>query len=207
VENEMITIYGSPRSSSGRCFWTLEEIGIEYQDRPIDFLNKEHKSQDYLELNPNGKIPVLTDGEFVIWESMAINMYLAEKYRPELLGADAETRGLVYQWSIWSIGELQSPLIDIFIQKVFVPEDKRDNAAIQKAKDKLPALLSILDKELSGKTYLAGANFSLADLNTASVVHICKHLKYELTEYKDLCKWLDLIDKREAFKRYTALCD
>ncbi|MCB0362836.1 MAG: glutathione S-transferase [Bdellovibrionales bacterium] len=114
----MVAIYGSPRSSSGRCFWCLEEIGIEYENKPINFREKQHKSPEYLKLNPNGKVPVLVDGDFVIWESLAINFYLAEAYKPQLLGSDIQHRGLVHQWSIWALADLQPPLIEAFIQSV-----------------------------------------------------------------------------------------
>lgn len=203
----MITIYGSPKSSSGRCFWTLEETGIEYNAKSINFREKEHKSEDFLKLNPNGKVPALTDGDFTIWESMAINMYLAEKYKPILMGSSAQERGLVYQWSIWSLGDLQTPLIDIFIQMVFVPEDKRDMDKVQKAKAKLPSLLNTIETRLSETKYLAGEQFTLADLNTASVIDICNHINYDFSEYKNLKTWINSLEDREAFQKYKALCD
>jgi len=201
----MISIYGSPRSSSGRCFWTLEEIGVEYVAKSLDFKEKEHKSEVFLNVNPNGKVPALTDGDYVIWESMAINMYLAEAYKPELLGNNPKERGHVYQWSIWAIGDLQTPLIDIFIQMVFVPEERRDMEKVDKAKAKLPALLTMLDNALNKSDYLLGDHFSLADLNTMSVVQICDHLKYELNDYKNILKWKKTISERDGFIKYSKL--
>lgn len=202
----MITIYGSPKSSSGRCFWTLEEIGLEYATKSIDFQAKEHKSAEFLKVNPNGKVPVLTDGDYKIWESMAINMYLCDEYRPELLGQTSKERGLSYQWSIWALGDLQTPLIDIFIQLVFVPEERRDLSKIEKAKEKLPALLDTLENTLKESKYLTGDSFTLADLNTASVVHICEHIKFDLSDYSHIKSWLKMIDERPAFQRFKALC-
>lgn len=203
----MITIYGSPNSSAGRCYWTLEELGVDYQKKTIDFQKKEHKSEEFLKVNPNGKIPVLTVGNFTIWESMAINMFLCDKYRPEFLGEDAEMRGLAYQWSIWALGDLQTPLIDIFIQMVFVPEERRDYTKIETCEKKLPGLLTILESELSQKTYLTGNDFTIADLNTASVVHLCRAIKFDLSSYKNITRWLSLIDQRSAFQSFKALCD
>ena len=80
----MVEIYGSPRSSASRCFIVLEELGIPYKAMPIDMSNREHRSDAYLLLNPNGKIPCVNDDGFVIWESLAINHYLVEKYKPAL---------------------------------------------------------------------------------------------------------------------------
>lgn len=202
----MITIYGSPKSSSGRCFWTLEEVGVEYQTKSIDFKTKEHKSDAYLKINPNGKIPALTDGDYTIWESMAINMYLCEKYKPDLLGTTPEAKGRVYQWSIWSILDLQTPLIDNFIQLVFVPEAHRDQTKIEKNLEKLPNLFKTLDNALSNTKYLAGDEFTLADLNTASVVLVSSYINYDLSEYKNLTNWFNAIKDRKAFQKYQELC-
>ena len=203
----MIKIYGSPKSSSGRCFWTLEEVGQSYEAKPINFKEKEHKSEDYLKINPNGKVPALEDGDYTIWESMAINMYLAEAYKPELMGKNLKERGRVYQWSIWAITDLQTPLIDIFIQLVFVPEQRRSMEIIDKAQAKLPALLSIIDEALESSKYLAGDEFTLADLNTASTVMICEAIKYDLSEYKKLMTWKSSISERAAFQKYMQLCE
>jgi len=201
----MITIYGSPNSSAGRCFWCLEEVGAKYEIKPINFREQEHKSPAYLKINPNGKVPALTDGDFSIWESMAINFYLGETYRPELLGKDAKTRGLIQQWSFWALAELQVPIIEIFIQLVFVPEEKRVATVIEKAQAKLPGLLSILETSLNNKRFLVGDEFSLADLNVASVVLICLAIKYDLSIYGNISNWLANISSRPAFKKYQEM--
>lgn len=202
----MINIYGSPRSSSGRCFWCLEEIGKTYNSTPLNFKEKEHKSPAYLKINPNGKVPTLTDGDFVIWESIAINFYLAETYKPELLGLDNKQHGLVQQWSLWSIAELQPPIIDAFIQLIFVPEERRDSKSIEKAMAKIPGLLKVLNDALKDQQYLVGDDFTLADLNVASIVFLCSEIKFDLTAYKNIQTWLTQISERPAFKKYQKLC-
>lgn len=202
----MLTIYGSPKSSSGRCFWCLEEAGVEYTAQPIDFRAGEHKSEAFLKVNPNGKVPALTDGDFTIWESLAINNYIAEAYKPELLGNSAQERGLVSQWSIWSVADLQVPMIQAFIQLVFVPEPRRDDEVIKAAFEKLPAMLNTLESALEGKEYLVADRFTLADLNTAFVVAICDDIKFDLGEYGNIKQWRERITQREATQRYKALC-
>ena len=64
----MISIYGSPKSSSGRCFWALEEVGQAYEAKSINFKENEHKSEEFLKINPNGKVPALIDGDYTVWE-------------------------------------------------------------------------------------------------------------------------------------------
>jgi len=201
----MITIYGSPRSSSGRCFWCLEEIDKTYDAKPLNFKEKEHKSLAYLKINPNGKVPTLIDDDFVIWESIAINFYLAETYKPELLGLDNKQHGLVQQWSLWGIAELQLPIIGAFIQLVFVPEERRDNGIIEKSMAKIPGLLKVLNDALEGKNYLVGDDFTLADLNVASIALLCSEIKFDLTAYKNIQIWLTQISERPAFKKYQKL--
>ncbi len=90
----MITLYGPARSSAGRCFWLLEELGLSYENKPVDMMKKEHKSDWFLKVNPNGKVPALVDGNTTLFESMAINYYLAEKYKPEFLGKTVEEKGI-----------------------------------------------------------------------------------------------------------------
>jgi glutathione S-transferase len=80
----MITLYGTAASRSSRCFWALEEIGVEYQHVPVEV--NQTRTPEHLLRNPNGHIPVLEDAGFLVWESMAINLYLAEKYAAAPLG-------------------------------------------------------------------------------------------------------------------------
>jgi glutathione S-transferase len=111
----MITLYGSPRSSAGRCVWALEEAGVPYTLKEVDMRNKEHKSPEFLKINPMGKVPAMVDGDITLFESMAINYYIADNYKKELLGTNALEKGLAMQWSFWATSELQTPIIECFI--------------------------------------------------------------------------------------------
>lgn len=201
----MIKIYGSPRTSAGRVYWMLEEVGASYTQMPLDMSKKEHKSEGYCSLNPNGKVPCLQDGDLTIWESMAINTYLAAKYKKELLGNSPEEMGLIQQWSYWSILDLQKPTIEWFIQKVFIPADRQDHNVIEKAKAALSPLFEILDNALAGKTYLVGGKFTMADLNVASVVNIAIPLGFSIESYVNVQKWLNACKDRPAYQKYATL--
>jgi glutathione S-transferase len=199
----MIQIYGSPRSSAGRCYLLLEELGIPYETVPLDLSKKEHKSEAFLRLNPNGKVPCLVDGEFVLWESIAINHYLAEKYKPALLGTNPQEKGLVQQWNLWAMTEMQPPLVDILIQLVFTPEDKRDVNAIAKAKERLQPMLANLDRALAGKTYLVGEKLTVADFNAASVVNIAAAFQLPMDHLANLLAWFKRMKDRPSFKKFA----
>jgi glutathione S-transferase len=201
----MIKIYGSPKSSAGRVYWMLEELGLTYEAVQLDMRAKEHKSEKFLKLNPNGKVPCLTDGDYAIWESMAINSYLADKYQSALLGKTPEARGLVQQWSYWSILELQKHLIEIFIQKVFVPDEKRDLGVIEKAKKAAEPLLAILDHHLVDKKFLVGDAFTLADLNVASVASITEAIQMDVSHFKHIQHWQSQCKDRPAYQKYLKL--
>jgi glutathione S-transferase len=202
----MIKIYGSPRSSAGRCFLVLEELGLPYETPPFNIMErKDHKSAEFLKLNPNGKVPCLVDGDFVIWESMAINHYLVDKYRPAFLGTTPEERGLSQQWSLWTLSELQPPMVDIIVQMMFVPEDRRDLKVVEKAREKVPPLLDILERQLEGREWLVGHSFLLVDLNVASVVNIAQTLKIDLEKYKHLTAWFSRIKARPSFRKFAEL--
>ena len=201
----MIKIYGAPGSSAGRCYWTMEEIGLLYERQPLDMSKKEHKSPEYLALNPNGKVPCLVDGDVTIWESMAIDTYLAEKYQPDLLGLTPEARGLVQQWSYWAILEPQPALVSALIQKVFVPEPKRDQKIIDDALAKLPPMLEIANKHLDQLEYFVGGSFSLADIHVATVMNINHMLGQSLSDFPHLMRWLDNVCGREAYQKVQAM--
>ena len=201
----MITLYGPARSSAGRCLWCLEEIGVAYENKNVDMRTREHKSETYLNINPNGKVPAMVDGDLKLFESMAINFYLADKYKPELMGTTSQERALSYQWSFWASSELQDPIIQVFIQKVFMPEEKRSQAVIDENLEKLPALFKTLDNALSANTYLNGKTFTLADLNTMSVVSIAPHIGFDLSNYKNVESWLKAISDRPAYQKYSKL--
>lgn len=201
----MIKIYGSPKSSAGRCYWLLQELGLPYEAQKVDMRAREHKGEKYLSLNPNGKVPCLADGDFVIWESMAINQYLAEKYESPLLGATPEERGLIAQWSYWAILELQRPFVDLLIQKVFVPEERRNLALIEKSEQAIPPLLDILNDHLESRKYIVTDDFTLADLNLASVVNIASSVGFNISSFTHVARWLRQCHDRPSFQKLEAL--
>jgi glutathione S-transferase len=198
-------IYGGYNTSAGRCFVMLEECGAKYERMPLNMKEGQHKSPEFLKLNPNGKIPTLVDGDFTLWESLAINRYLATKYKPEMLGKSPQEQALVEQWSVWSLAELQPPLVDLIIQMFFVPEAKRDQALIQRAHEKYPRFLKVLDAHLAGREYMVGTSFTLADVNVASTVNIAFGVGVDLSSYPNILTWVKIMQKRPAFQKVAEM--
>ena len=201
----MIKIYGSPLSSAHRCYWAMEEMNVPYESQPIDMKKKGHKSEAFLKLNPNGKIPCIVDGDLVLWESAAINHYLALKYAPQLLGKSPEMQGMVQQWTLWGMLEMQKPLIDILIQVMFVPEGKKNPAVIEEAKKKIEPLNVLLNYHLKNRNFMVGNEFTLADINIASIVGINKLTGQSLSAYPPIEKWLAAMAARPPYKKVEAM--
>jgi glutathione S-transferase len=201
----MLEIYGSPKSSARRCYWCLEEAGVKYRAHAVDFRAKEHKSPQYLKMNPNGKVPTLVDGDLVLWESMAINFYIGDAYKQDLIGHTTRERAPIRQWSFWAISELQPALIEAFIELEFVPVEKRDADKITKALEKTRPRLELLESIFENTNYLVANRFTLADLNVASVVEINQHINNDLSGFSRLSRWLATVQERPAYQRLKSL--
>ncbi len=201
----MVKIYGSPKSSAGRCYWALEEVGIDYERADVSFSDKEHKSEAFLALNPNGKVPVLIDGDLVLWESVAINRYLFETHLPDLVGTTPAERALTWQWSLWSQVQYQVPLVALFIQLVFVPEGRRDEAAMSAARAKIGPLNTLLDAHLAKTGQVVGDHFTVADLDVASAARLNGALGIDVSDCPHLTAWLDRTLARPACQRVDAM--
>src|ERR1019366_2961448 len=108
----MTKLYGTSRSRSARSLWALEELGVKYEHLPI--ATTEAKSAENLKRNPNGHVPVLEDDGIVVWESMAINLYLAEKYgKNSLWPPEPAAHADIYKWSFWALTEVEPHLMTL----------------------------------------------------------------------------------------------
>ena len=163
-----IKLYGMPPTRVLRTLWVLNEVGAEYESVPVDPLGEEAKSPAFLALNPAGKVPVLVDGDLVLTESAAIQLYLAEKY-PErgLIPDDIEERAQMYRWMFFLVTEIEQPLWRIARNVMIYPEDRRIPADIANASRDCKDMLAVLEKHMQGREYLVGDRLSVADLNAA----------------------------------------
>ena len=165
----MIIFYGAPASSAGRTHWMLEEVGVRYEYRRVD-LQDPLVMEEFRQLNPGGKVPFIIDGDLRLFESAAINLYLAERYKPELFPTSLVERALCYQWSFWSITNLQPEAL-AFMFQVMRPEGTRDEKVMAAAKDNVAQLIAQLELALTGP-FLVGDRFSVADVNAGAVANL-----------------------------------
>jgi glutathione S-transferase len=198
----MIKLYGSAMSRAGRSLWAIEETGVKYDQVVV----AETRKPDYLKINPNGHVPTLDDNGTIIFESMAINLYLAEKYgKPPLWPSSVEGHGACYQWSLWAVTELETPLIDVFTHRIMLPADQRDEKLALAGLEKLNAPLKILDDRLQKSDYLLGKEFTIADLNVATMLSLSRYIQLDLSRVPTAEKWLQKCLERPANQRIAAM--
>lgn len=197
----MIKLYGVPASRAFRCLWMLRELGLEFDNVPTNFATGDTRTAEFLKLNPNGHIPVLVDGSTVLWESMAINLYLARQYGAgSLWPASAADEGRALQWSFWVMTEVEAPLLATLMHRRILPREQRDAAAAAAGEAKLAGPLGVLDGALRGREYLLGDRFTVADLNVAAVLSWALMAGIDLGRWPQLAAWLARCADRPACK-------
>jgi len=196
----VIKLYGTRMSRASRCLWMLEETGVSYENVPTHFAGDAQKPE-FRKLNPNGRVPVLDDDGLVIWESMAINLHLADRYGKDLAPRDAIERAHVVQWSFWGMTEIEPGLIDAFVHRAMFPPDQRKPEVAAAGEATLARPLAVLDQELSRRSWLVGDRFTVADLNVASVLFIAPLAQVDLAPYANVQRWLGACLARPAAQR------
>ena len=201
----MIKLHGTYMSRAGRSLWALEEVGARYEHIPLGFTGETRKPE-YLKINPNGHVPALDDNGTIIWESMAINLYVAEKYgNAPLWPSTVEGHGACYQWSFWGMTEVEPPLMDVFRNRIMLPADQRDEKPALAGIEKLNAPMKVLDNHLHKSEYLLGKEFTIADLNVASVLTLAPFVQLDLSATPTAQKWLQKCLGRPANQRAGAM--
>jgi len=196
----MIKLYGVPMSRAFRSLWALEELGVEYESVPVNFLDDAKKPQ-YLAINPNGRIPALVDGDLTLFESMAINLYLAKKYDGGLQPKSLEDEARAVQWSFWGMTELEPHLLTMLRHRVMLPEDQRDASEAEAGQAALQAPLGVLDGALDDRSYLLGDAFTIADLNVAAVLSWAIFVGLDLSSFARVKAWFDACMSRTGASR------
>jgi glutathione S-transferase len=197
----MIKIYGSPMSSAGRCFWMLHEIGVAYEGIEPNLRDPDQKARYIADVFAGGKVPYLVDGDVRLFESMAINGYLAAKYKPEFLGADLHERSLVDQWSYWAISNLQPEALKILYHTTYLPEEQRLAREVEAGLAGCARFITQLEEMLT-TDYLIGNRFTLADLNCGSVVNLA--LRAGAKAGPRVTAWMERLTARPAYQKAFA---
>jgi glutathione S-transferase len=187
-----IKIYGDPGSGSRRRVTAAAAaMGIEIEIINIDLFKGESHTPEFLELNPHGLSPVMVDGDFVLYESAAINLYLAEKAGSDLAGRTPQERFQILQWMFWS-GEqwriFATLTFDEVLAKKFMNQPA-DEAIVKLAADKIRAAAAVLDAHLANHDYIFGDRLTLADFDIAGPFSQNERTKIPLNDFPNLVAW------------------
>ena len=185
---KQIKLIGTTASRATRNVWMLKELGVPYEHEPIDFTSPLLKQPPYIELNPNGRVPICIVDGFVIWESLAINLYLDQVFPSAISLTSAEERGQAAQWALWVLTEVELHTFNWYVNTLKKPLAERDAGQAATAWEKLKLPLSALEKTLGDRGYLLGNRFTVADLNTAGAMH--RVLWMPLISYPNIDRWL-----------------
>jgi glutathione S-transferase len=158
--------FGPTRSI--RVRWALQELGVDFEPIRVNLLAGEHQRPEFLKINPAGKIPVLVDGDLVLTESVAIVLYLGEKYSDKgLLPTDLKQRAQVNRWLLFVATELEQPLWRISRHSALYPEEQRLPADVNIAGREFKEMAAVLEKHMQGRQFVVGDSVTVADLVTA----------------------------------------
>ena len=198
----MLRIYGSARSRGIRTLWMAGELGLDYEHLDYAPRSPETRTPEYLALNPNGRVPTIDDDGFVLSESMAINMYLAKKHG-KLYPSDPKNEALMWQWSLWETDRLDRQMTLYANNASVLPEAQRNAAVAKAAWEEISAAMAVLEIALGKVRWLAGDEFSVADLNVASAMY--RALSLDLAKWPRVTEWLHRCWDRPAAKRARAM--
>lgn len=193
-----------------KVMWLVGELGLEVERVDIGGKFGGDKTPEYLAKNPNGQIPTLEDGEFVVWESHTIVRYLLETHGgpnggAPWLPADAPTRALANQWMDWYLANLHPPMTTIYWQLVRTKPEDRDEAALSAAVDKAVKLWSIADAQLARTPYLTGDQPTMGDIPAGCAAYRWHSLMPDAAELPNLKAWWDGLTARPAYKQHVML--
>ena len=196
-------LYGTKVSRAMRSIWAAEEVGVDYEFVSTSF-REESKTPEYLAINPNGRVPALVDGDLELFESMAINLYLAKTYGGKLYPSDPHDEARAIQWTIWGMTELEPHLIPMVLHKVLLPEDQRDPAVVANAEAAIERPLGVLDAHVSDREYLLGGDFTIADLNLAGALTSAHFASFDISKFENVARWMSRCAGRPSFARARA---
>ena len=195
-----LKIYGIPRSRAFRTLWLALELGLDYENVPIG-VGGDTREPSFLAVNPNGHIPTIDDNGFVLWESMVINLYLAKKHGLGTLYPNSlEDEARCWQWSLWGMTELERNVLTAMFNRAILPEDKRDAALADQAEKDMQGPLRVLDGAVTPTPYLLGSDFTVADLNVASILAWARPARIDMAPFPKLADWLGRCALRPAAK-------
>lgn len=199
----MLKIWGRKNSSNVRkALWAAEELGLEYEAINAGGAFGLNNQPEYLAKNPNGVVPMIEDGDFVLWESNAIVRYLVAQYAPDsaLCPASPKARAQQDKWMDWTTSTFASPFKTVFWGVLRTPAEQQDWDQINAAKAVIEGLLRIVDQTLASQPYLSGEAFGAGDIPLGSFIYAWFEMPIERTDLPHLKAWYERLQRRPAYR-------
>jgi len=194
--------FGPTRSIRAR--WMLQELGVDFEAIPVNLQAREHRRAGFLELNPAAKLPVLVDGDLVLTESVAIVLYLGEKYPDRgLIPTDLRLRADFYRWMLFAVTELEQPLWRIARHTALYPEKDRLPADVILAGRDFAPMAAVAENHMKGRTYVVGDNVTAADFVLAYTLDWADEAR-QLGDFPTLRSYLERMYSRPRAPRRIA---
>lgn len=172
---EPLKLFEFAPARSIRVRWTLQELDVAFEAVTIDLFAGGHRRPEFLRINPAGKLPVLVDGDMILTESIAIVLYLAEKYpEKELIPADVRQRAQLSRWLLFTTTELEQPLWRIRRHTAVYPRDKRLPGEVILARDEFAAMARVLEEHMRDRDFVVGDTVTVGDFVLAHTLDWAK---------------------------------
>lgn len=208
----MLKILGRATSTNvQKVLWCCDEIGVAYEQQDIGGPFGGNDTPEYLALNPNGRVPTLIDGDLVLWESNSIVRYLAAQYRPGrhdpggLMPADPVARAPVERWMDWELSTASKPHGTVFKELVRTPPEQRDPGLIESNRVAWAEAMTILDAQLGDHAFVAGGEFSCADIALGPNAYRWFGLDIARPELPHLARWYAALGARPHYRRLVMI--
>ncbi|MBM3347577.1 MAG: glutathione S-transferase family protein [Betaproteobacteria bacterium] len=215
----MMKLWGRPTSTcTQRVLWTLAEAEVPYELTLASATMGENghvwlghtpyggvDTLAYLAMNPNGSIPTIDDGGFILWESNAIVAYIARRYAPKkLFGGSEQIFAHTLKWMMWVNYSLEPAMSALINHLERLPAGKRSVQVVEEWRQVMVEKMTLLEGQFARSPYLAGEAFSIADIPPAIAIQRFEHCRLDRPRLPRLENWLARLGEREAFRRHIA---
>jgi glutathione S-transferase len=184
-------LYEFAPTRSIRPRWVLQELGVPFEAVSVNLIEGEHRTPTFLKLNPAGQVPVLVDGDLILTESVAISLYLGEKYpQKRLVPQEVTPRAEVCRWLLFTATQLEQPLWRISKHTALYPEEKRSPAEVDRAREDFLFVAPVAEEHLASREYLVGISPTVADFVLAYTLDWANEVKL-LTSFPNLLTYME----------------
>jgi glutathione S-transferase len=203
----MIKIWGRTDSSNvQKVLWCCGELGLDFDRVDLGGKFGGNKEKSYLDMNPNGLVPTIQDGDFVLWESNSIMRYLVEKYgQGRLLPPTPEGRASANRWMDWQLTTLGPSIVPLFWTLIRTPQEKRDPNVVNSALEKTSNAWKIVDQQLTRNPYVAGDALTLGDIPLGVWTYRWYNLPIERPRFAQIDAWYKRLCQRPAYQKHIMI--